>query len=53
MRRLGHAQVQTTLDLYGWVTEEAELRSVAEWRSYAQGWRLPSMPDNPADQGER
>ncbi|OZD78871.1 hypothetical protein CH260_03545 [Rhodococcus sp. 05-2256-B2] len=42
MRRLGHAQVQTTLDLYGWVTEEAELRSVAEWRTYAQGWHLPA-----------
>ncbi|ORI16459.1 tyrosine-type recombinase/integrase [Rhodococcus sp. 1168] len=44
MRRLGHAQVQTTLDLYGWVTEEAELRSVAEWRKYAQGWALPAVP---------
>jgi site-specific recombinase XerD len=40
MRRLGHAHVQTTLDLYGWVTEEAELRSVAQWRRFADGWRI-------------
>lgn len=40
MRRLGHAHVQTTLELYGWVTEEAELRTVAQWRRFAEGWRL-------------
>jgi integrase len=39
MRRLGHEHVQTTLELYGWVTEEAELRSVAEWRRFAACWR--------------
>lgn len=32
MRRLGHADYQTTLEAYGWVTEDAELRSLAEWR---------------------
>lgn len=53
MRRLGHAQVQTTLELYGWVTEEAELRSVAEWRNYAQGWRLPAVHDAPHDSEDR
>jgi integrase/recombinase XerD len=46
MRRLGHAHVQTTLELYGWVTEEAELRSVAEWRRFADGWRTAA--DNAA-----
>jgi len=39
-RRLGHADVQTTMDLYGWVTEDAELRAVAGWRSFAEGWRV-------------
>ena len=39
MRRLGHADIQTTMSLYGWVTEEAELRSVADWQRYAEGWR--------------
>ena len=40
MRRLGHADIQTTIDLYGWVTEDAELRAVAGWRSFCEGWRL-------------
>ena len=38
-RRLGHADVQTTMDLYGWVTEDAEMRAAAEWRRFAEGWR--------------
>jgi integrase len=40
MRRLGHADIQTTLSLYGWVTEEAELRGLADWRRFADGWRV-------------
>ncbi len=40
MRRLGHADIQTTLNLYGWVTEDAELRAVADWQRFAEGWRL-------------
>jgi site-specific recombinase XerD len=40
MRRLGHADIQTTMDLYGWVTEDAELRAVAGWRGFCEGWRL-------------
>jgi len=40
-RRLGHADIQTTMDLYGWVTEDAEMRAAAEWRHFAEGWRLP------------
>lgn len=39
MRRLGHLDVQTTLSVYGWVTEDAELRAVANWRDFAQGWK--------------
>jgi integrase len=33
-RRLGHAHVQTTLDLYGWVLEDEALRAAATWSSY-------------------
>ena len=39
MRRLGHLDVQTTLSVYGWVTEDAELRAVADWRSFVAGWK--------------
>lgn len=39
MRRLGHLDVQTTLSVYGWVTEDAELRAVADWRRFADGWK--------------
>ena len=31
-RRLGHVDIQTTQNLYGWVTEDAELRAVAQWQ---------------------
>jgi site-specific recombinase XerD len=39
MRRLGHADIQTTLNLYGWVSEDAELRALADWRGFCSGWR--------------
>ncbi|MGH3561282.1 MAG: tyrosine-type recombinase/integrase [Mycobacterium sp.] len=39
-RRLGHAHVQTTLDLYGWVREDEALRAAANWASYASGWQM-------------
>ncbi|MFT9526352.1 tyrosine-type recombinase/integrase [Mycobacteroides abscessus subsp. abscessus] len=39
MRRLGHQDIQTTLSTYGWVTEDAEMRSVAEWKNFAAGWK--------------
>lgn len=39
-RRLGHAHVQTTLDLYGWVREDEALRAAANWTSYAASWRV-------------
>ena len=38
-RRLGHADVQTTLDLYAHVTDDADMRAVAEWRAFTAGWR--------------
>jgi integrase len=39
-RRLGHAHVQTTIDLYGWVREDEALKAAANWESYAAGWRV-------------
>jgi integrase len=39
-RRLGHAHVQTTLDLYGWVSEDSALRAAANWTRYVTGWSL-------------
>lgn len=41
-RRLGHAGVQTTMNTYGHVTEDAELASVANWREYVDGWEYPN-----------
>lgn len=37
-RRLGHRSVQTTLDVYGHVTEDAELEALANWREFVAGW---------------
>ena len=39
MRRLGHADIQTTLSTYGWVTEDAEIRALAQWKNYVAGWK--------------
>lgn len=39
MRRLGHLDVQTTLSTYGWVTEDAQMRTIAQWKSYVAGWK--------------
>src|SRR5207244_7996072 len=38
-RRLGHAHVQTTLDLYVWVREDEALRAAASWKTYASAWQ--------------
>jgi hypothetical protein len=35
-RRLGHADVQTTLNLYAHVTEDAEMRLAAQWKSFTR-----------------
>lgn len=34
-RRLGHADIQTTLNTYGWVDNEAELKALTQWKTYA------------------
>lgn len=39
-RRLGHAHVQTTLDLYGWVREDEALRAAANWKTHVSAWRV-------------
>lgn len=39
MRRLGHADVQTTLNTYGWVTEEAHLQAFTAWQKLTQEWK--------------
>jgi len=41
-RRLGHADVQTTLNVYGHVTDDAEMRAVAEWKAFTTGWPAAS-----------
>jgi integrase len=38
-RRLGHAHVQTTLDLYGWVSEDEALRAAANWKNFTERWK--------------
>jgi integrase len=38
-RRLGHADVQTTLNTYAHVTEDAELRAAADWKALTDRWR--------------
>jgi integrase len=42
-RRLGHADVQTTLSTYAHVTEDAEMRAAVDWRAFTAGWR-PRVP---------
>lgn len=37
-RRLGHADVQTTINTYAHVTEDAELRACADWQKVTQAW---------------
>ena len=38
-RRVGHAHVQTTIDLYGWVREDEALMAAANWKTYTSGWQ--------------
>jgi site-specific recombinase XerD len=42
-RRLGHADVQTTLNVYGHVTEDAELRAAADWKALTGKWLAASV----------
>lgn len=39
-RRLGHVDIQTTLNLYGHVTEDAELRTCADWQAVIDAWSV-------------
>ena len=39
-RRLGHADVQTTLSTYAHVTEDAEMRAAGQWQAFTAGWRV-------------
>lgn len=39
-RRLGHADVQTTLNTYAHVTEDVQMRAVAQWKAFTAGWRM-------------
>ncbi|MCV7209313.1 tyrosine-type recombinase/integrase [Mycolicibacterium canariasense] len=41
-RRLGHESVQTTMNTYGHVTEDAELAALANWREVVAGWETNS-----------
>jgi integrase len=38
-RRLGHAHVQTTIDLYGWVRDDEAPKAAANWKTYTSGWQ--------------
>jgi site-specific recombinase XerD len=38
-RRLGHADVQTTLQMYAHVTEDADQQAAAQWQAFTAGWR--------------
>lgn len=42
-RRLGHESVQTTMNTYGHVTEDAELAALANWREVVAGWETNSV----------
>jgi integrase len=44
-RRLGHADVATTLEMYAHVTEDAAMRAVGEWRAFTAGWPAAAAPD--------
>jgi integrase len=37
-QRMGHADVQTTINTYGWVTEDSALRALTGWQSVAGRW---------------
>ncbi|HVC99778.1 MAG TPA: tyrosine-type recombinase/integrase [Candidatus Dormibacteraeota bacterium] len=39
-RRLGHKDVQTTLNTYGHVTEDVQLKALANWHAYTRPWAL-------------
>jgi len=44
-RRLGHADVQTTLNTYAHVSEDAEMRALADWKAFTASWRVGMRVD--------
>lgn len=49
-RRLGHADVQTTLNTYAHVTDDAEMQAMANWRAFTASWRVATA-DTDAQNG--
>ena len=39
-KRLGHADPQTTMNEYAWVTDDAEMRALADWAELTSRWRI-------------
>ncbi|MDX5969866.1 tyrosine-type recombinase/integrase [Rhodococcus opacus] len=50
-RRLGHLDVQTTLNTYAHVTEDAEMRAAADWKAFTGGWRVGAHRDERIESG--
>lgn len=44
-RRLGHADVQTTLNTYAHVTDDAEMPAMANWQAFTASWRVATDVD--------
>ena len=44
-RRLGHADVQTTLNTYAHVTDDAEMQAMANWQAFTASWRVATDVD--------
>lgn len=44
-RRLGHTDVQTTINTYAHVTSDSELRALANWRAWVDGWGVTAATD--------
>jgi integrase len=39
-RRLGHRDIQTTINTCGHFTDDAELAALANWSDIVRGWEL-------------
>lgn len=50
-RRLGHLDVQTTLNTYAHVSEDAEMRAAADWKAVTGGWRVGAHRDDRTESG--
>ena len=45
-RRLGHRNIQTTINTYAHVTADAEMRAAANWRAFTAGWGTDASQAN-------